>query len=71
MNSLEQFAKEAGVSIHRCDAEWGGTYGFKCADHPNTSYNGYKTERKAYEAWARDTFGEKTSQALVKLLEKI
>lgn len=57
-----------GVTIIRCDKEWGGTYGYKEVDYPNWQYNGFKTEKSAYLGWLEEKFGKDTSKALQKLL---
>jgi hypothetical protein len=69
MRTLEDFAKEAGVIIHRCEKTWGGTYGYSTKDNPNCSINGYRSEAAAYKRWAATTFGEHASKALIKLLK--
>lgn len=66
--SMKDFATDAGVTIIRCDKEWGGTYGYKDADHPNSTICGFRTEKAAYLGWANDTFGKHAAAALVKLL---
>jgi hypothetical protein len=66
---IEDFAKEAGVTIHRCDKTWGGTYGYSTKDNPNCSINGFRSEAAVYKGWATDTFGEHAGKALLKLLK--
>lgn len=70
MTTLEEFAKEAGVTIHRCDKTWGGTYGYSCKDRPNVNINGFRSEASAYKGWVEHTFGEHTSKALFNLLKR-
>ena len=66
---IEDFAKEAGVTIHRCDKTWGGTYGYSTKDNPSINWNGYKSEAALYKRWAKYTFGEHAGKALLKLLK--
>lgn len=68
MNLIE-FAKMSGVTIIRCDKEWGGTYGYKEQDYPNWSFCGYKTEKTTYVGWLEGKFGKTTAKALLKLLK--
>jgi len=67
---LKKFADEAGVLIVDCGPGWGGRYGFKTVDLPNSTVCGFKTKAAARRAWADETFGERAAAALVKLLEK-
>lgn len=67
--NLEQFATLAGVEIEDCDPEWGGRVAYKLADHPNSTYCGYRTKEAAYKSWLEGTFGKRTAKAVVKLLK--
>lgn len=68
--TLAEFAKEAGVTIERCDPTgWGGSYAYRTADAPNCLTCGYRSERAAYRGWLTDTFGERAALALIKLLK--
>lgn len=68
--TLEQFAKDAGVIIGRCDKSWGGTWSYSCLDARNCSFCGFRSEQEAYKGWLKDTFGEITSKAILKLMKK-
>lgn len=68
MNLIE-FAKAAGVTIVRCEKEWGGTYGYTEVDSSNCHINGFRTEKTAYIGWLEDKFGKNTSKAVLKLLK--
>lgn len=65
---LEQFAKEAGVTIVDCGPGWGGRVGYKMKDHPNSTYCGFRSAQSAYKHWLKGTFGEHTAKAVMKLL---
>lgn len=67
--NLIKFAKMSGVTIIRCDKEYGGTYGYIERNYPSCSTCGYKTEKTAYKGWLEDTFGKDTAKALTKLLK--
>lgn len=68
--TLQQFAKDAGVTVGRCEPSWGGTWSYKCVDTPHCTFAGYKTEQAAYKAWLKETFGAATSKAILKLIKK-
>lgn len=68
--TLEEFAKDAGVEIVRCDKDWGGTYGFTIKDSPNCTWCGFRSERAAYQRWLESTFGDQTATAIKKLLRR-
>jgi len=68
--TIKDFAEMSGVTVFRCGPEWGGTWAYKLKDSPNMSVNGFKTEDAVYKRWARETFGETTLKALMKLLRK-
>lgn len=67
--TLNQFAAEAGVSFFRCEPEWGGTWAYRTADYPNSTHCGYKTRRDALRSWMVDAFGERSANALEKIIE--
>jgi hypothetical protein len=67
--TLKEFAENAGVTVFRCDKEWGGTWGYKTPDYPNSSICGYRNEAELHKAWAEDTFGKAAFKALSKLLK--
>jgi hypothetical protein len=69
--TLEEFASQSGLTVVRCDREWGGTYGYKLADYPNMQINGFRTEKAALLGWMKGTFGERTAKALVSLFKKV
>lgn len=69
--TLEDFAKDAGVTLFRCDPEWGGTWGYKSEDYPNTSYCGFRSANAAYKGWAEGTFGKRSTKALLKLFKNV
>ncbi len=66
--TLKDFATMAGVTVERCDKEWGGTFAYKTADNPSCTYCGHRTEAELYRAWAEETFGKAAFKALSKLL---
>lgn len=66
--TLKDFATMAGVTVERCDKEWGGTWAYKTADNPRCTCCGHRTEAALYRAWAEDTFGKAAFKALAKLL---
>ena len=66
--TLKDFAALAGVTVERCDKEWGGTWAYKTADNPRCTFCGHRTEAALYRAWAEDTFGKAAFKALAKLL---
>lgn len=67
-NIIKQIAKESGVRIILCDKKkWGGKYGYKFEKYSGASFNGYKSKDEAYMAWAINTFGLKTVNALIKI----
>jgi hypothetical protein len=68
--TLEEFAKDAGVSIIDCGEGWGGRLGYTEIDFPNCSTCGFKTEKAAYKSWLEDKFGKQTAKAILKLLKK-
>lgn len=68
--TLEEFAKKAGVKLILCGPGYGGKYGYITEDCPNSSVNGFRTEKSALKQWAKDTFGNKTAKALFSLLDK-
>ena len=56
--TLKELAIKSGMVITRCDKEkWGGSWGYKHKEYPNTTYNGYRTEKAAVEAYFEDTYG--------------
>lgn len=65
--TLKDFAEAAGVTVFRCNKEWGGTWAYKTADRPNSSVCGYRSEAALYRGWAEDTFGKHAFKALAKL----
>lgn len=67
--TLEEFAKRAGVTVHSCDPEWGGKFGYKTTEHPNCRFNGYRSEKAAIDGWLKDKFGNDTAKALLALLK--
>lgn len=68
--TLEEFAKKAGMRLTKCDASWGGTIGYKEADHPNCEVCGFRTEKAAYKHWLSGSFGKKMSSAIEALLKE-
>ena len=66
--NLEQFAKEAGVSIVNVEPGWGGRYGYTTKDEPNSTTCGFRSHKTAYQAWLANTFGRAIAKALLKLL---
>ncbi len=70
MNNLKEFAILAGVTTVRCDKGWGGTWAYKTIDNPNCTHCGFRSEAAAYKGWAKNTFGETASKALIKLLNR-
>ncbi len=68
--TLEEFAKDAGVIIFDCGEGWGGKFGYMTDDCPNLHFCGYRSEKAAYKGWFKDTFGEQTAKAVLKLLRK-
>lgn len=67
--NIEQFAKDAGVSIVEVDPGWGGPIGYTEADHPNSTVCGFRTATAAYNHWLQRKFGKHTADAIRKLLE--
>lgn len=68
--TIEEIAKKAGVRIVRCTPEWGGTFGYKSKDYPNSTVCGFKTRRSAYAVWAKDQFGKHGYAVLIALIVK-
>lgn len=68
--TLNEFAKESGVIIGRCDKSWGGTFSYTIFGQENVSFCGYKTENAALNGWLADTFGQHTVKAIKKLLKQ-
>lgn len=69
--TLIEFAKLSGCVVDNKAGEgWVGKWRYTTADHPFSSYCGYRTETSAYKAWLNDTFGEVASKALLKLLKQ-
>ena len=68
--TLKELALLSGVSVERCDKEWGGTWAYKTADCPNSTMCGYRSESAVYKAWAEDTFGKTAFKTLAKLLKE-
>jgi len=69
--NLEKFAKDAGciVILNPDSYGWGGKLQYHTIDCPNSHYCGYRTEASAYKGWLKNTFGERTSKAVLKLLK--
>ena len=67
--TLEEFAKRAGVTLTQCGPEWGGRVGYKTADSPNMSINGFRTEKAALNGWLKDAFGTRTASAILYLIK--
>lgn len=68
--NLEQFAEKAGVTLIRCDKDWGGTWGYTTKDHPNSCTCGFRTKNSALKGWLNDTFDKHCSKAILSLLDK-
>ena len=68
--TLEEFAKQAGMTLIECEPEWGGRVGYKTKDHPNSSVCGYRTAKSAYKGWLNSEFGENNAKAILKLLKE-
>ena len=68
--TIEQFAKKCGVTLHPCDAAFGGKIAYKSADHPNITIAGFRTEAAAYRRWLEDTFGKTAGRVVLKLLKE-
>lgn len=68
--TLEDFAKQAGVTLGECGPEWGGRVSYAVADHPNCRYCGFRTPKAAYKHWLDNSFGETTSKAILTLLKR-
>lgn len=68
--NLKEFATKCGVTIGRCDKEWGGTYSYKEDDYVNSTHCGCRTEKKAYEAWLDNNFGERAKKAILTLIKQ-
>jgi hypothetical protein len=68
--TLEEFAKKAGVSVFKCDPDWGGSIGYKCLDYPNSRVCGFRSEAAAYKSWLEDSFGTNTAKAVMTLLKQ-
>lgn len=66
--TLKDFAAMAGVTVERCEKDWGGRWSYRTADNPNCRFSGYRTEAALYRAWAEETFGKAAFKALAKLL---
>ena len=71
MTTIKDFAINAGVTVGRCDKEWGGTWSYSCLDSPDCSFCGFRSEQAAYKGWLKDSFGEHTSKAILKLLKEL
>ena len=66
MKTLKEFADLAGCVIVKSDGnEYGGRYGYRSNDIPNSTTFGFKSKKEALNAWARDTFGEEVGSALI------
>ena len=68
--NIKEFATEFGVVIGRCSGDWGGTFSYHLTDSPHVVFNGYKTERKAYEGWLEETFDKRGKKAIMKLIRQ-
>ena len=68
--TLEEFAKLAGVSVFKCDPEWGGSIGYNSKDYPNSRICGFRSEAAAYKSWLEDSFGPTTAKAVLALLKQ-
>ena len=68
--TLEEFAKTAGVSIVSCDPSYGGKFAYKTKDNPNSTICGYRTKESAYKGWLKDTFGIRSSKAVMRLIKQ-
>lgn len=66
---LKDFAIESGIIVSRCDKDLGGTWAYSHKDYPDCAVCGFKTENAVYKAWLKDTFGENTAKAIIKLLK--
>jgi len=64
--TLLELAEKAGVKFHRCDAAWGGTWGWSIDE--SCKFNGSESQEAACESWARTTFGEGAYEAVKSLL---
>lgn len=68
--TLKELAEAAGVTVLRCNKEWGGTWAYKTPDHPHSTVCGYRTEAALYKGWAEEVFGKHAFKALSKLLDR-
>lgn len=68
--TLTEFATKAGVTIHRCDKSWGGTFAYKEKEAPNVLNCGYRTTTSAYKAWLADSLGDGLAKTIIDLLDK-
>ena len=63
--TLEQFAKKAGVSLLKD----GKGFAYTQADCPHSTVVGFWTPNAAYKGWLSNTFGNRTSKAILSLLK--
>ena len=68
--NLKSIAIKSGCTIVRCNSEWGGTWGFKDAESPNATWCGYRTEKRAYEAFLEDKYGMVGLQVMKNLMNE-
>lgn len=68
--TLEEFAKQCGVTLVDCGPDRGGHIGYREKDHPNITICGFRKESAAYKHWMADTFGPTTAKTIFKLLKE-
>ena len=66
--NLKQFADLGGCVVVLCGPGWGGKYGYRSTDTPNSTTCGFKTKTEARQGWLEDTFGETAGRAVMELL---
>lgn len=58
--TLKKFAKNAGVKVFKCDkVKWGGSFGYKTDDCPNSSVCGFWSEEDCYISWLKVRLGKR------------
>lgn len=66
-----EIAERMGVITHRCEEEWGGTWGYRLMSCPTCSINGFKTEKAAIKRVVEQRFGgDEIGKLVLQLLLK-
>ena len=71
--NLEDFAKKAGCVVYLTpeDERWKGKWQYRSEGFDNVTVLGFRTERAAYEAFMKETFGIRGTRVITSLLKKV